>query len=208
MKRRHTRAVERGKTLGVALVALVILGTVLSPVGLSNAQVTADIASCGVISTPGTYTQTADLTGSGTCIVIARSAGPVTYDGNGFSITGDGTGAGIEVNTRNVDIVNVDVSGFEDGIGFAVDTGGTVSDSSFSSNGVGVDAFEIVSVDVLDSDLTDNLVGVSYGPITGGTVAGNVVENNNAGVSFLDTGRPSDVRQNVFVGNGVGVDVF
>src|SRR5580765_6754529 len=48
------------------------------------------------ITAGGTYTLTADLTASGDCITIAQPLGEsVTVALNGFSITGDGSGAAI-----------------------------------------------------------------------------------------------------------------
>src|SRR3989344_90694 len=64
-----------------------------------------------------TYSLINDLPASGDCLSI--EANYVTIDGNGFSITGDGTGKGItSIRKNSTEIKNLTIKGFSTGISF------------------------------------------------------------------------------------------
>lgn len=88
-----------------AAVIALCLGTYTSSVALPTNPIT----TCPfAITAGGTYTLTADLTASGDCITISPPAGAsVTVALNGFSITGDGSGAAIvaDPDTRTISVV-------------------------------------------------------------------------------------------------------
>ncbi|MEM2023100.1 MAG: hypothetical protein QXI31_05420, partial [Archaeoglobaceae archaeon] len=66
------------------------------------------------------------------CIRI--SANDVVLDGQGFSMTGSGSGKGILVQANNVTVTNVNVSGYDYGIYFDSLNNSTIANSHISYN--------------------------------------------------------------------------
>jgi hypothetical protein len=81
------------------------------------------LTSCGTISAPGNYVLTKSLTSAGTCFVITVSN--VALDLKGHTLTGNGTGDGIDDGTNsvaNIAIVNGAIKNFSIGINFPTNT--------------------------------------------------------------------------------------
>ncbi|NUE02253.1 right-handed parallel beta-helix repeat-containing protein [Halorubraceae archaeon YAN] len=104
-----------------------------------------EIAACTVITTPGEYTLTGDLSGSQTCIQIA--ANDVTLDGMGHTIQGhdlvSGTQYGIHVynpdeRVTNVTVTNLTVDGWTFGVRLQDTDESTVSNVTAQHSGSGV----------------------------------------------------------------------
>ena len=75
---------------GYALGALAALAMLLAA---STSRADTAVSACGTLSPAGNYFLTKNLTSSGTCIVIGDQG--VSFDMQGHTITGNGTGDGI-----------------------------------------------------------------------------------------------------------------
>ena len=101
----------------------------------AGAAFATDLSSCQTISSSGSYVLTQDISTSGTCFTIA--ADNVILDCAGHSMTGDGSGNGID-NTAGhgyVTVKNCIITGFNTGIYFTAASYGTISNNNATSNG-------------------------------------------------------------------------
>jgi hypothetical protein len=155
------------------------------------------IKTCQTIAASGSYVVDNNLTANGDCLVLA--ADDVTIDLNGFTIAGQGTGAGVKTNgavRTNIAIHGGTIRHFESGIALAGDgvsvtienmrildnsnVGGggndqtTIRNSVFSGNGVGLVAGSRSLV--VNNTADYNYDGVSVG--TGSTILGNTSSAN------------------------------
>ena len=93
------------------------------------------IASCGAISSPGSYELSNDISaGNGTCINI--TAPGVTLDCTGFSINGPGTypSFGVYSNQPSTVVKNCRINDFYAGIFFANVSGGEIRGNTIATN--------------------------------------------------------------------------
>jgi hypothetical protein len=179
---------------------------------------------CMTITQPGSYVLRQNLSASGTCIRIA--ADNVTLDLAGFTLSGDGTGDGIDDNDtfhNNIAVLNGTVTGFGVGVDLSSVDGAVVSMvRAFANTGNGIavsrgivkDSVAIGNGGVgifsgLDSTITGNKVFDNGG--TGiNTGNGNVIANNSVrqnGGSGISNGAGSIVRGNAVRNNaGFGID--
>jgi len=81
---------------------------------LIPSQKSMQIKSCGVISSPGTYSLSNNIVTSSSCIQILSNN--VNLSCSGFSIQGNGIGNGILINGDNVTLVNCKISKFQNSI--------------------------------------------------------------------------------------------
>lgn len=89
-----------------------------------------NISTCGDISTSGTYTLTQDISISGTCFVL--TAPNVVIRGDGFTITGNGTGTAIDATSQyGIEIYDISLLNFSVG----VDTSGAQPPDASSGAG-------------------------------------------------------------------------
>lgn len=139
------------------------------------------VSACGALTTPGElYVLVADIVGaSGGCISIAGDG--IVFDGQGHTISGDGTGNGITVGGDLVTVQNVQVGGFNRGISLSFTSGSVVTGSQTIGN---------------------THSGIYIGNSNGNEVRlTNVVGNSVAGVYFFNAVENA-VYNNNFIGNG------
>ena len=95
-----------------------------------------EIKKCTTITTPGFYVLKESLTASGDCIKI--TADYVTFDLDGQTLTGNGTGAGITddgVTRQGIVIRNGTITNFSDGINLGSSTRSLIERIQAISNG-------------------------------------------------------------------------
>jgi len=125
--------------------------------------------SCGLLAQPdAVYTLTANVTGTGTCFTVA--ADNVTLDCNGSSITGDGTGYGVDntLGYNHTTVKNCTINGFEVGI---------ISDSSFNARS-----------NIADNNISSVNSIIIYGD-SGSIISGNILTPTGSGGYDLDSPR-------------------
>jgi parallel beta-helix repeat protein len=119
---------------GVLVLALLCLQTVSAQTPISG---------CTDIASSGYYYLTQNLTGlkSGANYCIKITAKNVTLDGNGYSLTGSGTGYGVYISVSsvgNVTLKNLTISGYERGIYLSSTVNSTIKDSVLQNNKYGI----------------------------------------------------------------------
>jgi hypothetical protein len=185
-----------------------------------------NVNSCRTITASGSYLLTRNVSASGDCFNIR--ADDVTFDFDGFTATGDGTGAAMALEGRGIVVRNGTVRGFGVGIvivthgptrdlregaviermqvldmvNFGIGGGfGTVRDSFMAGNGNTSIALGSGPSIISNNRVVGNArAGVSAGP--GSNVSGNVISNNDL-LPFsigLNVQCPSLVVNNTIVG--------
>jgi parallel beta-helix repeat protein len=192
------------------LALLVALPVVL--LGVAPAQAATKISSFGyVISAPGTYQVTQDLSGSGTAITV--SADNVDLHLGGHTLSGDGSGAGVDVEgAANINIHHGTVQGFYDGIFLNGALNSKVS--SVTANRNTSDGIQILNASgntVTDTATAQNGgVGIYVNQSNGNTVTRNIVDRSYIGISVAGpSSYGNTVSRNTASGNhGAGIRVF
>lgn len=159
----------------VAVVGVLSLG---AGAGVATAQPT-PISACGTIAASGSYKLTTNLSAAGDCLVLTGSANAnTTIDLDGFTMTGDGTGAGISNDSviEGLTVRNGTIKGFDRGIGvfgntITVDRMMLIRNVSFGLTGV-------ENVQIKDSVANGNGVGASVGE--GAVVIGSTFSFNTS----------------------------
>src|SRR4051812_44747594 len=88
------------------------------------------IMSCGAITTPGAYELSKPITAAGNCLLV-QAAG-VTIDLAGFTLTGNGTGAGVISGSNVTAVRNGVITAFANAVN--LDRGGVVENVQAISN--------------------------------------------------------------------------
>ncbi|MFC1509701.1 NosD domain-containing protein, partial [Candidatus Omnitrophota bacterium] len=136
-----------------------------------------------------TVTESITLTGdmgpvSGNGIIIGADF--ITIDGNGHTISGDGSGSGIILNGKNnVTIKNCNITGFQRGI--LVDGGFThlIAKNSLANNSIAIDISSGTHHAIYYNIILDNETGVHVGS-SGNQISHNTLWNNE--VQIQDAG--------------------
>lgn len=102
--------------LAGAVAGAVLAALALMPSGAFAGACSASITACCTIKTPGSYKVTKSLTSAGNCINIAVPK--VFLNLEGFTLTGSGTGTGINIlsTSRNVAILDGTIKDFDNGV--------------------------------------------------------------------------------------------
>jgi hypothetical protein len=155
------------------------------------------------ISSAGTYTLVNDLTAAGDCITVDPSAGAsVTVNLNGFSITGDTTGAAIIAVSpalkKKVSVVGPGkISAFDVGVNISLFPDVTVKRLTIDNTGIGI---SVGQGSVYDSTIT----GSGFGVYTGGkSLVRNITATGNLTGIFVGPG--STVDQSTANSNAQGI---
>ncbi|WP_010612546.1 NosD domain-containing protein, partial [Halococcus hamelinensis] len=192
----------------VVLAALAVLALAVAPVGLAGAQPTGatPVNSCITIDTPGRYVLTGNVTGDvagedEACIEV--TSGNVTLDGAGHSVTGSGTGHGVEVDGAAKPVTNVTVErlhanewtvgvfllGVDDSTVRNVIANGTIS---------GVSLAQSSENRIVDATAYGNSIGVAVGGTShDNTVRNAVAVENKWGIHFERESGNNTVRDSV-----------
>ena len=129
----------------------------ISEIDYSNCDFNLSDCKSGLWTTGSTYCLNQSINASGNCIVI--TVDDLVFEGNGFNITGNGSGSGISMNSHsNITFNNFTISNFTYGISLINSNNITVNNSNCSGN--------------LDS-------GIKTGTNTGDVLITNSIFNNN-----------------------------
>ncbi|WP_198664562.1 right-handed parallel beta-helix repeat-containing protein [Halorubrum sp. 48-1-W] len=139
-----------------------------SIIGLSSSSSTAvaeptEIDECTTLS-DGEYVLTEDISITGGCFSI-DSYSDVTLDGDGYTISGDGTGIGIYVGSdTDARIRNLTLENFETGIStrnLDIDFEISLENISVVNNNRGIDGDRKQEISIKSSIISDNSTGIS-----------------------------------------------
>lgn len=178
---------------------LALLSVVISPV------LGVDVTGPMTISAPGTYQLTTDLISGDASIAITSS--DVVLDGNGHTIGGGGTDAGMagvyvysdKGPLSNVVIKNLKVRDHQYGIYFVGVQNGRVEGCTVSGNTFGIgcnqDANGIV---ITDNTITGNTHGLAITSSSANTVSDNTVTGNSAAGIYLYSTSGNTITNNNF----------
>lgn len=168
------------------------------------------IDDCQVITEPGTYVLTDDITGGGngnftfisqTCLVVESD--DVVIDGQGHQVDGTGVSdtTGIAVvggsndTVDNVTVSDVTVTDWNRGIYFGHTENGTIREVTAVSNAYGMSVEGSNGTDLTRSTANDNLIGVYEGPNSSDTALSEMsFDGNYAGDSVSDAEPATDER--------------
>jgi hypothetical protein len=158
--------------------------------GVYNPLSPGNISSCGVISSPGTYTLTTNISFSGFCFYVRTNG--VTINGAGYTATGNISANGeSEQNGFDLNLSNINV------IGSINTSGGSDDNSDGGHNGGDVS----MSSSTIQGSITSN---GSEDNGAGGGNAGNVTLNSSSILNISDTN--IELNGGADNGNGVGVN--
>ena len=197
------------------LLALVLLAAIPAALGATS------ITGPTVISSPGTYVLTQDITGGSPAIWVKSSG--VTIDGNGHTIRGSGGSYGILVNNdgttlSGVTIKNVRLQNWNCGIYFKGVASSTASGVTAVSNGkAGINLRTTRGTTISGCTVSGNQQGILlWQDCDGNTITGNTMkDNSDMGLWMAGTGRTGSgivydstgntVSNNVATGNRYGL---
>lgn len=172
------------KTLAsTALGAISIAVATIAPSSVLAAGPT-NVNSCGPITASGSYVLTRNVTASGDCFNI--HADDVTFDFDGFTATGDGTGSAMGLEGRGIVVRNGTVRRF--GVGIVIVTHGPTRDLR---EGAVIERMQVL-------DMVNFGIGGGFGTVRDSFMAGN--GNTSIGLG----GGPSIIMNNRVVGNARG----
>jgi hypothetical protein len=186
-------------------IALTAACLALSPGVLGAPQL---INNCTTIGQPGSYVVNRNLAAAGDCLLVAADS--VTIDLDGFTISGNGTGAGVVespalTTRRNVTVKNGAVTGFANGVSFPYSESVTVERVNASGNsGLGISVGNYSTVRASNASF-NGTTGIRAE--LGASVSGNsVARNAGNGISVTEGANVSGnaVRNNT--GYGILVD--
>ena len=187
---------------GIAMVFA--LGMVLQTSRSSHAQSAPSIilspstgGDCGLV---GTWTPLD--TGGGICTLATDYDGAVEIQGanitlncqdassgENHSLTGDGTGNGVTIDTQSTATVqNCDINNFAVGVYGYMASDATIDDNTIHDNGVGIMLETSLDTEITNNTLTENQTGIEANNSTGGFVNENTVSNNGSiGINMIDS---------------------
>ncbi|MBN2122561.1 right-handed parallel beta-helix repeat-containing protein [Candidatus Micrarchaeota archaeon] len=176
---------------------------------------------CEVISSPGTYNLSSNLSGApnplstvaGTtaaCIIIASLG--VTLDCKGFTITNNGTSdaVGIAVNgSSTIDYTGVaiqncpDIHGYENGVQLYRTAAGTIRNSSMSDGRYGIYVYASQNNSITNNTVHNNSQdGIYLYSSVGNNVTGNTVHSHfSAGIALSTLSMHNNLSNNVLYNN-------
>jgi len=181
------------------------------------------IVACGVISSPGEYVLTADLTNSTTCITINSS--DVIFDGAGHSITGIGPapnfGSGafgiyvhnISTTLTNITVKNLVVTNWDYGIYYSITSNGSIINNTVISNA----QFGIILEASLNSTLTNNTAESNSNAAVGiylrensnnNTLTGNNASTGGSGIAVRSGNNNTLTGNNASNNDGAGIFIL
>lgn len=181
-----------------------------SVLGLSSASTSAaadpiEIDECTRISEPGEYVLTDDLEVEGGCFELDSS--DIVVDGNGHTISGDGTGTGI-IGEANPVIRDLTIENFGTGCYISGNETGemTLENTVVSNTSLGIDGDIQVNVSVRDSIIKNNRVGIGTTEAFGITITESTLSGNEVAVSTNLEGNIMEVEDSTVTDNGDGIE--
>jgi len=144
------------------------------------------ISSCQELNESGTYTLAQDIQATGTCFTI--TADDVVLDGDGKTITGDGTGTGVDVDGfDNLVIENLNVVSFNMGVDLVSSENSILRNNYLANNGFGINIVTSSSNTINDNTFFSNSdSGVFLRLSMDNNFVDNVFDSNGHGLRFTD----------------------
>lgn len=163
-----------------------------------------EIDECTTIDGSGEYVLTDDLSSDGNCIQFA--GGDVIINGNGYTISGMGSGAGISGGWASIIIRNLTIEGFTTGIidyNSDMELENTVVTENKAS-GIGL---RFTDLDVRNSTVTNNKGSGISNPYQMGTVrmSNSILRGNSDAAYNADEGILEEMKNCTVTNNGYGV---
>jgi len=185
----------------IAVLTIVLLGA-----SAALAAPPTPVTTCGqVLSLPGDYILTGDLTCAGTAVVI--NGDNVRFNLGGFSLSGDSTGSGIEVSfVSRVRVRGGTVRRFGNGVRLDTSNSVRVSDMTLVANGDGIQFQASDNNRISDSMITGNTIGVRLEGSDNNTVSDNTISNNVADPAVAVSG--GVLVQNGSTGNVISSNIL
>lgn len=181
-----------------------------SVLGLSSASTSAaadpiEIDECTRISEPGEYVLTDDLEVEGGCFELDSS--DIVVDGNGHTISGDGTGTGI-IGGADPVIRDLTIENFGTGCYISGNETGemTLENTVVSNTSLGIDGDIQVDVSVRNSIIKDNRIGIGTTEAFGITITESTLSGNEVAVSTNREGNIMEVEDSTITDNGDGIE--
>jgi len=140
---------------------------------------------CGLINRSTRLNQ--DLVSNGTCFII--NADNIYLDFNGFSITGNTSGIGVNVsNKTGVEIIGANIQNFSTGIFVDPSSGIIVSDGNISLTEKAIHFQETNSSEIYNNTLFDNKWGLYLDMSFDNVISQNIVfDNSLRGIELVDS---------------------
>jgi len=137
----------------------------------------------GNVPEDGVVKLTSDITDSGASSCIEIRTDDVVFDGQGYTIDGDGSGDGINVTAgsslSNVTIRDVTVTDWSNGVKYDGVSNGLVKGVTATSNSLGIQLLSATGVDVESTNASGNsLSGVKMFGASGGTIRDTLANDN------------------------------
>ncbi|MEM4712532.1 MAG: right-handed parallel beta-helix repeat-containing protein, partial [Archaeoglobaceae archaeon] len=153
-----------------------------------------------------TYNLTDDVNTSVDGIVVERDN--IVINGNGHSVTGQGSGCGIKLENRiNVTITNVTVESFEYGICLSTSSNNVISNSSISNNTVsGIFLVASSNNTISNNSISNNGVGIYLGLSSNNVISNNSISDNVVSGIFL-TGSLNNIISNNSISNNYYIGI-
>ncbi|MEM3505164.1 MAG: NosD domain-containing protein [Archaeoglobaceae archaeon] len=167
-----------------------------------------DISQCTEITKSGYYRLVNSISGllSGKDYCIKISANNVVLDGQGFSITGTGSGKGIFVQADSVTIKNVSVSGYYDGIFLSLSSNNTIENCTLSGNyEEGIHLYSSNNNVIRSNKVSGNVRGIYLHSSSNNLMENNMISNNNDYGIHLSSSSDNIVKNNDFTNCGLVV---
>lgn len=184
-----------------------LAGSVLGLTSLSGtaAAEPTEIDECASLSEEGEYVLTDDISTTGGCFHLDSN---VTLDGNGHTVSGDGTGTGIDSGAAvGVRVRNLTVENFERGISAPGIGGELVLENVSVSNGsTGINGELKTKITLRNSTIRDNGTGISPGEASELTVVDSTVSGNDGNAVEPDIGHTVEMETSTVSDNGAGID--
>jgi parallel beta-helix repeat protein len=181
-------------------------GSVLgfSAVPESAAAEPTEVGESTSLSEPGEYVLVDDLDVEGDCFRLSSS--DIILDGNGHTISGDGTGTGV-IGGENPVVRDLTIENFGTGCYITgMETGEmTLENTVVSNTSVGIAGDLQVSVEITNSVLKGNNIGIGYSEAFGITITESILSGNGLAVYTNEEGNNMEVKDSAIVENGNGI---
>ena len=165
------------------------------------------IDSCKVISTPGTYFVTQDISSSSPVCIDVQSDDVVIL-GRGYKITGSGTGTGIRINGHSdVHIKNIILDNFDTGVDIDSSTNVVIKYLIINRSNTGIDIYNSDSNRFKMNKVLNCDEGIKVVDSNNNRFEGNYVKSSVIDSLYVEGSSDNEFYYNTFCGGTVDVNV-